>query len=229
MPDFDYQWANLPSPFIEYNKERISEFLRHTGFRKKIFGGVAEIAGKICLDAGCGNGRYTYAMLKLEAQRVDSIDVSGEAIAKCKKINPNSLVQNLLDLIPNPIYDFVFSWGVLNHIENPREGFARISKQLKAGGRLHIMVYHRDTQAVYIEGRKLWSSLTHEERIAYCNKMIVKYKGNLHGWWDALNPTYNHSFYPEEIINWFKEEGFNNIKLISGVRGGENININAAR
>lgn len=50
-------------------------------------------------------------MMQLGANRVDSFDISSEAIKRCKQINPNSFVKNIMELEPNPIYDFVLSWG----------------------------------------------------------------------------------------------------------------------
>jgi predicted RNA methylase len=70
-----------------------------------------KILGKDCLDAGCGIGRYTYALQKLGARNVNSLDISQEAINKCKEINPNAFVFNIMNLLPNPIYDFVLSWA----------------------------------------------------------------------------------------------------------------------
>jgi 2-polyprenyl-3-methyl-5-hydroxy-6-metoxy-1,4-benzoquinol methylase len=221
--EFDYQWKNLPSKAIEKNDIRIKEFLTFTGFNKPLFGHCPEIHGKKCLDAGCGNGRYTYAMLKLKAARVDSIDVSAEGVAKCKMINPYAQVKSIFDLEPNPIYDFVLCWGVLNHVEKPREGFSKIASQVKSnGGFLHVMLYHVDKQNSYEEGRRLWPNMSHDEKIVYCNKMIAKHGGELHGWWDAFNPKYNWSWHPDEISQWFEEEGFTRIKLVEKY----NININ---
>ena len=75
------------------------------------------------------------------------------------------------------------------------------------------MVYHKDTQKIYEEGRRIWHTLNHGEKHDYCNKMIEKHRGNLHGWWDAFNPKYNWSYTPNEVKGWFKSEGFRKVKL----------------
>jgi 2-polyprenyl-3-methyl-5-hydroxy-6-metoxy-1,4-benzoquinol methylase len=214
--EFDYQWKNLPSKAIEYTDDKVREFLKVTGLKKSLLGKCAAIKDKKCFDIGCGNGRYTFAMLRLGAAQVDSIDVSSEAIAKCKSINPNAKILSIFDLDPNPAYDFVLSWGVLNHISKPREGFAKLASQVSRKGMLHIMVYHRETQYPYVEGRQLWRSYTQEQKIQYCRDMIAKNGwGDMHGWFDALNPEYNWSWHEDEVRNWFEEEGFNDIKLIT--------------
>lgn len=217
--DFDYQWKNLPSRAIEYNNDRINEFLAFTGLKPE------EMANRVCLDAGCGNGRYTYAMLKLGAATVDSIDISPEAVAKCRAVNPRAQVKSIMELEPDPKYDFVLSWGVLNHVERPREAFSKVASQVAKGGTLHIMVYHKHTQLQYEEGRRLWPTLTEQERESYCRKMIKKYGGDMHGWFDALNPTYNWAFTECEVEKWFEEEGFSEIHLVQKY----NINMNGRR
>jgi predicted RNA methylase len=74
MTEFDYQWKNLPSEDIEYNDVRINEFLSFNKLNPE-----QSIQGKDCLDAGYGIGRYTYAMQKLGANKVNSLDISSEA------------------------------------------------------------------------------------------------------------------------------------------------------
>jgi 2-polyprenyl-3-methyl-5-hydroxy-6-metoxy-1,4-benzoquinol methylase len=209
MAEFDYQWKNLPSELIEYNEDRIEKFLNFTKLDPKKY-----IQNKLCLDAGCGNGRYTYAMLELGAKKVVSYDISKEAVKKCKSINPNTFVKDIMTLELNPIYDFVLSWGVLHHTPNPREAFRRVASQVKKeNGIFHVMIYNQATQRRYEEGRQVWKDLSEKERIQYCKTKIEKYGGDLHGWYDAFNPTYNFSYSAKDIKEWFEEEGFQDIKL----------------
>ena len=220
MPEFDYQWKNLSSKDIEFNEDRIAEFQKFTKINlDKI------IRGKYCLDVGCGSGRYTYAMQKLGAMRVDSFDVSPEAVTKCKEVNPNAFVLNIMDLqpLPRPVYDFVLCWGVLNHVPEPRKAFSKVASQIsKDNGVLHVMVYHKDTQKIYEEGRKVWRSLSLDQQLKLCEEKVKTTGGTIHGWFDAFNPEYNWSFTEKEIKRWFEEEGFSNIKLVTKY----NININ---
>lgn len=206
MSEFDFQWDNLPSEKTEYSEERMKELLKLTKLSSAFF------ERKLCLDVGCGNGRYTYAMQRMGAN-VDSFDASEKAINQCKRVNPRAYVSDLMDLSPNPIYDFVLCWGVLHHLPNPREGFRKVASQVKDGGILHIMVYNRKTQAVYQEGRKIWSKLSMEKRFVLIQEMIRKHGGNVHGWYDAFNPEYNWCFEPREIKGWFREEVFEDIAL----------------
>jgi 2-polyprenyl-3-methyl-5-hydroxy-6-metoxy-1,4-benzoquinol methylase len=211
--EFDYQWANLPSTYIEYSPERVREFLNFTKIPSDWF------RGKKCLDAGCGNGRYSYAMKELGAN-VDAFDISEEGVKKCRKIIPWCYKESILNLTPNS-YDFVLSWGVLHHLEYPQDGFDILTEQVRRGGMLHIMVYSKKTQGVYMDLRKEFKSLDLEGKIALCKRLAKG--GDIHGWWDALNPEFNRSFDVEEVINWFS--AFKNVRVITQ----ENININGVK
>jgi 2-polyprenyl-3-methyl-5-hydroxy-6-metoxy-1,4-benzoquinol methylase len=228
MTDFDYQWDNLLGKNVltneedkfECNQKRVKEFLELTGI-KSWYKKDSFIKDKNCLDAGCGPGRWTCAMQKLGAKNVDSFDLSEHAVNNCQKINPGSYVFDIWNLKPNPVYDFVLSWGVLHHTKNTREAFSKVTSQVKKGGMLHVMIYNKENDWAYegfrgetcLEKHKYWITLSQEEKIRMCEKMVKKYNGNIHGWFDALNPTYNWSHSSEEVKKWFEEEGFTDIKL----------------
>lgn len=227
MTDFDYQWKNLMTPEalahqknkFECSDERVKEFLKMTDikswYKKESF-----IKDKICLDAGCGPGRWTCAMQRLGAMRVDSFDISEEAIKRCKEINPNAYVFNIFDLESNPKYDFVLSWGVLHHTSDTRKAFSKVASQVKKCGMLHVMIYNKENDWAYDgfrgetcqEKHKEWLRLSTDEKMNLCRKKIEKYGGDIHGWFDAFNPEFNWSHTVNEVMNWFKEEGFISIK-----------------
>lgn len=228
MPDFDDQWKkvmgkenfNAKNNYLEFNPQRVKDFLNYTGI-KHWYKKDSLIKGQTCLDAGCGPGRWTYAMQQLGASKVDSFDLSPEAIKKCQEINPNAFISDISNLEPNPKYDFVFCWGVLHHTENTRESFSKVASQVKKGGMLHIMVYNKENDWVFdgyrgdtcVEKHKEWELLSFEEKIQMCKDKIKTEKGDIHGWFDAFNPKYNWSHSADEVKQWFEEEGFIDIKL----------------
>lgn len=227
MPDFDEQWEKVldkeyfekDNEQFENNEKNIEKFLKLTGIKK--INDKNYFNEKNCLDAGCGPGRWTFAMQQLGFKKVDSFDISPEAIKICKKINPNAYVFNIFDLKKNPIYDFVFSWGVLHHTENTRKAFSKVASQVKKGGRLHIMVYDKKFDSDYdgyrgntcVEKHKVWEKLSFDEKIKMCDNKVKTNGGNIHGWFDAFNPKYNWSYESDEVKKWFEEEGFTDIKL----------------
>lgn len=206
--EFDYQWRNLPDHNLDLTPKRIEEFLDYVQLPAEWF------EGKLCLDAGCGTGRWTWVMIQLGAN-VTSIDKSLEAVAKCKAINSNTLHADILDLnLAFKKFDFVFSWGVLHHLSDPLQGFLNLSHCVKPGGYLHIMVYHKSRQLKYFPFRKLWRILPGEKsKRLLCKALALGALKSEHGWWDALNPRHNHGFYPRDIEKWFMDAGFRDVTL----------------
>ena len=225
VPDFDEQWKKvLGEEFVQnhreltnFNEKNVEMFKKLTGITDK----NNSLVGKVCLDAGCGPGRWTYAMQQLGSNKVDSFDISPEAIKLCKNTNPSAYVFNIFDLKPNPVYDFVFSWGVIHHTENARKAFTKIASQVKTGGMLHIMVYDKKFDSDYdgyrgigcVKKHEEWEKLSFEEKIQMCKNKVSTLGGDIHGWFDAFNPKYNWSFEPNEVIKWFEEENFIQINL----------------
>lgn len=216
--EFDYQWNQLPSPKTEYNHDRVKELLKFTKIDRSWF------RGKDALDAGCGNGRYTYALQELGCT-VDSVDVSDEAVKKCLNVNPKAVQMNILDLPENRKYEFVLCWGVIHHNEVPQKVFNHLSKLVKPNGILHIMVYHKKMQTIYEPYRKTWPTLNEVEKKSLCVKLAKQYGGEVHGWWDALNPKWNWSFTEDEVKKWFLDENFRIVRLTKKY----NINMNGVK
>jgi SAM-dependent methyltransferase len=193
---------------LEFNETRIEEFLYNVGLPRSFF------EGKLCLDAGCGSGRFTFALQQLGAKGVESFDISPEAVIKCRRVNPTAYVFDITTLEPTHRYDFVFCWGVLHHMKNPRKAFAKVASQVNPGGMLHVMLYHKDVVVLpqYANGRELWRNISPVRRLIYCLRKAGNLR-DLHGWWDALNPALAVGFTPEEIRQWFMEESFTDIVL----------------
>jgi len=205
MSEFDYQWTHLPSPLLDYAPVRVLEFLNYVQLPRDWF------REKQCLDAGCGNGRWTWAMMQLGANVV-SIDASKEAVRLCRNINPDGTFLYDLSFFYDSA-DLVFSWGVLHHLKDPKLGFMHLAHNcVKPGGYLHIMVYHADIQKFYYPLRKIWKLLPGTKfKHGFAWLLSKQFGGTTHSWWDALNPKYNHSFYPREIYQWFEEANYGNI------------------
>ena len=192
--NYAYQWNNITSADIEYNAQRVSEFLDFTALDPD-----KAIRQNYCLDVGCGNGCYSYSMQKLGAMRIDSIDKSPEAVARCKQVNPDAKVLDFMKSEKKlyPVYDFVLCCGALSLVQDPREGFRLLSRLIKSsGGYLHIMAFNKANQSDNKSGTKSWPE-----------------------------PSYIYAFGQEELKKWFGEEGFSDIRIIST----HPININGKR
>jgi uncharacterized protein YbaR (Trm112 family)/SAM-dependent methyltransferase len=106
---------------------------------------MSELSGRFGLDAGCGEGRYTYCLTEAGAEVV-GLDLS-EAVNLAHQRNRHNprahIVQGSIYQPPfrHGIFDFVLSTGVLHHLPDPRRGFEVLVPLLRAGGSMHVWVY----------------------------------------------------------------------------------------
>lgn len=222
MTDFDFQWKHLPnSPALKHNSDRVKELLDLTMLPPEWFN------EKYCLDVGCGSGRYTYAMQQLGA-KVISIDNSKYAVQLTKQINKHTFLH---DIAEGPFFirecALTFCYGVIHHTPNPRKTFANLAKDVPSGGYLFVMVYRKSLgQRRYDDLRKVFRTLPSVMRLPFVYVLTLMFRFNyippfyhpvhtVHGWWDALSPTYNFAFSGDEIATWFREEGFSNLYVSS--------------
>lgn len=107
-------------------------------FRAKSLMSPDEFQGKLVLDAGCGNGRYSHWAHEYGAQVV-GVDLS-EAVDAARRNtwdSPNiQIIQgDIFELPFNPeTFDAIFSIGVLGHTGDARVATSNLSKLLKPGG-----------------------------------------------------------------------------------------------
>ena len=138
--------------------------------------------GKLVLDAGCGSGRWTYAMASLGATvvAVDLTEAGAEIThqATAHMDNVAVLQASLFQLPFNPeSFDLVVSWGVLHHTPDTKKAFARIAPLVKPGGQLYVMVYEKQNIVkAFCTGliRLLLQRFPEEQRYRLCRRLIFK-------------------------------------------------------
>ena len=116
-------------------------------FRYKVLVEPGELAGKVVLDAGCGNGRYTKAARDFggEVIGVDLSDAVDVAYRNLKDDDKVYIVQGDLFKLPfkKKAFDFIFSNGVLMHTGDARRAFLSLVSHLKDDGSITVHLYHR--------------------------------------------------------------------------------------
>lgn len=110
-----------------------------------------DLSGKRVLEVGCGLGGHTEALARTGAL-VEAIDLSPTSIANTRRrLALRGLAGNVeeadAEALPfeDNTFDFVWSWGVIHHSPNTKKCASEITRVLKPGGRLHIMLYHRSS------------------------------------------------------------------------------------
>jgi SAM-dependent methyltransferase len=124
---------------------------------------LAELRGKLVLDAGCGTGRLGEIVAGAGGEYV-GIDASyaiDAAQANVGQLEGVHLAQADLFALPlaDETFDLVLSLGVLHHTPNARQAFAALPRVLKHGGHLSVTVYDAGNK-VYVATTKFWRRLT---------------------------------------------------------------------
>jgi len=110
-----------------------------------------DFRGKKVLDVGCGNG-YVLSKYAGEGADVTGIDLTPTAVSICRQrfalleLRGEFQVADAQALpFASNTFDCVCSMGVLHHVPDTEKAVAEIWRVLKPGGRLIIMMYHRNS------------------------------------------------------------------------------------
>jgi ubiquinone/menaquinone biosynthesis C-methylase UbiE len=103
--------------------------------------------GKQCLDVGCGGGRYTIAMGRMGASRAVGCDLSEDGLADARAraagmANVTFEQASALDMpFDDESFDFVCCSGVLHHTTDAEKGLDELTRVLRPGGKLYLLLY----------------------------------------------------------------------------------------
>jgi len=106
----------------------------------------------LILDAGCGTGLSTnYLAHQNPDSQIHAIDISSSSLKIARKRilssgaykKANVIFQNIsfLDLEDFSKFNFINSIGVIQHLQNPLDGFIKINQLLSSHGIAHIYLY----------------------------------------------------------------------------------------
>jgi 2-polyprenyl-3-methyl-5-hydroxy-6-metoxy-1,4-benzoquinol methylase len=145
---FAWEWKNI---YKENDFEK-NNFLHFIG----PFITEESLKDQVVLDVGCGSGRFTKQALVCGAAIAVGVDV-GESVDVAfamTKDNPNAcIIQADVYSMPfKPVFDIVYSIGVLHHLPQPQQGFDQLKHYVHSGGTVAIWVYNRrhNKRAIYL-------------------------------------------------------------------------------
>lgn len=143
-------------------------------------------------------------------------------------------------------FDFVVSWGVLHHTFDTAAAFRAIAPLVLPGGMLYVMVYERRSPLKVVGTellRMVLRRLSPEARYRACGRLVIKNRllfqllrgfvecipvrklsealdaeTTQFGLYDWYSPRYNHLHSVEEVRGWFREAGFEDLRLASPVK-----------
>lgn len=226
---FDYEHRRFEQArYLRIAPRLIEDWLADVRLPREFFRGLT------VLDAGCGTGRWSYAMASLGA-RVVAVDVSDAAVEQTRRITQGvgevEVIQASLFALPfrPEQFDFVVSWGVLHHTIDTLVAFRTIAPLVRPGGHLHVMVYERRNPVKVIGTealRVLLRRLSPEARYRFCGRLVIKNRlafnalrgviacipaSDLTGQLDAETAQFG-------LYDWYSPQ-FNHLHSIDEVRG----------
>lgn len=179
-------------------------------------------ASKRVLDAGCGNGRWTYGLSTLGTD-LTSVDANDSALVAAREAtegltNTRRFVRTSLEDLGSALageqFDLVFCWGVAHHCVRFNTVLDNLAAAVAPGGMLYLYLYGRDTISAEDELR------TFRHRVAYNVLMddderrrflLRKAHGNrdlVHSMHDIFAPLVNRRFTFAQTAAMLAARGF---------------------
>lgn len=239
LASFGRQWTRYE---VAHDDEDRATFQAKTGLK------LHELAGLRILDAGCGGGRYSKVAGEAGANviGVDHTEAVEKASALCSHLPDVHFVQGDLKQLPfePQSFDVVFSIGVMHHDSETRRVFDAVAKMVKPGGRLSVWLYRRNQwwqEAVNNWLRSRTTVMPPERLERWCrwgarlggvpllNKTLNKVisfsahpsvENRLCDTFDWYAPQYQHHHTTAELTDWFREAGFEEIRVLRPEKSG---------
>jgi len=106
------------------------------------------VSGKIVLDGACGTGFGSYILAQANAQHVDAIDISSEAINMAQRYYAHPKIHfevcDILSLAATSQYDIIVSFETIEHIADTEKYLQGMQQALKPGGSFFVSTPNRN-------------------------------------------------------------------------------------
>ena len=110
--------------------------------------GRDKVAGRNCLDVGCGLGYFTGALVALQPARMTSVDIAPSLVERLSGRFPSVVcrtadVLQLSDALGSEQFDAVVCSEVIEHTPDPAGAFAQLAARVAPGGYLAVSCPNR--------------------------------------------------------------------------------------
>ena len=214
-------WQNLFNQYSEKGYEKLIESMTK---RFEINGLADKVAGKKCLDIGCGGGRQCAAFSRLGAASAAGVDFGKENIIFANKMKNKLGIKNIeyreanaydLPFTDNE-FDIVSSNGVFHHLERMDRALAEAFRVLKPGGWMWLYINGAggmfndlmDTIKIIMQG-------TDRDRVLNILRSFGLNEHKMYHLIDGFYATYKYSHW-HELIALLEKIGFKSIRRLTG-------------
>jgi SAM-dependent methyltransferase len=222
---FSKQWEEFPEgeyllsdPWFKANVGRILT-------EQEILLDPSWFKGRKVLDAGCGNGRWTYGLASLGA-KLTSVDINQSAI-DAARVAVNEIAQDvrflkspledLLEATGGDTFELVFCWGVAHHCVRFNKVLDALCASVAPGGVLYLYLYGSDSMDWKEESRIFKDRVAYnvlmddEERMRFLLKKAGGNRDIVHNVHDLYAPLINRRFTFDETKGMLAERGFTDV------------------
>ncbi|MFN2397293.1 MAG: class I SAM-dependent methyltransferase [Gemmatimonadaceae bacterium] len=221
LASFDWQWSHLPDgdfmpgdPWFDENAAEVLA-IELCAIAPQWF------SGRSVLDAGCGQGRWTRAMLDLGAH-VTAVDFSEEGLDRTRQLaGTNTPLETMrVDLLEPPTelmsrrFDFVFAFGVLHHTGDTWRALENVARLVGERGALFLYLYGEQSwseeERRKIEGlRAVLAPLPFDQKTRELRRRFPR--DDPHQMFDLLSPVINDRVSFDEVAERLRGHGFPDI------------------
>lgn len=180
---YDEEYRRFPRLGFEGEDPEINEIAHEEPtFEYKSLLSDPDLAGSLCLDAGCGNGRYSYWAYRKGAADVVALDFSSVGTEMCRKncsglagIHP---VQGDILKLPflDETFDRVYSIGVLASIDDTQKAISSLGRVVKLRGTLSVHSFQKKNFIYEFVDRFLRSKTTKMPKDKFLNFVQMVYR-----------------------------------------------------
>ncbi|MBW2146778.1 MAG: methyltransferase domain-containing protein [Deltaproteobacteria bacterium] len=147
---FGFEWDRFPS-----HRDFMASSALLRDFLQLECGATSPMADGVVVEGGCGSGRWLPRVHEdLGAATVIGMDISSSVHHAFRLTRENPFIHVIqADIRKPPLRpsaDVVYSLGVIDHLENPLEGFRGLLRCLRPGGLIFLWIYAWEGNLTYL-------------------------------------------------------------------------------
>ena len=210
-----------------HSYDEFKQFIKLKAMRLEANNLINKIKGRSCIDLGCGNGSFSFALISKGAKSVTGIDFGNKSIeyaknyAKQNKMTPFAkfLVGDIKDIpVEQNKFGFAVANGVFHHLPAQDIPLAlnEVNRVLEKGGWFWYYVDGKGaiSMDLWDQTVEILSEVNINEIEAHLIPLNIKRAKMVHIM-DSSNATYIHTDW-DEVTNMLKNAGFGNFKRLTG-------------